>query len=303
MRTPPLYALKAFEAASRHQSFTKAANELSITQSAISKHIHTLEDFFGCRLFIRNGPKIMLTQEGEYFSKEIQMVFNALNIACGNFYCEKSKLRISAPTTFSLRWFIEVINKLHIEEGQEIVKLDSNSFNIEIVDFKSNKYDCAIQFGSGDFPSNWRTTRLLDEWLIPVCAPGLLHRNEDITNYSHNILYSKSKKENWSLWCERTLGKTITNIKNSYEFNTIDAAISAAIQGLGIAIVDVNMVLREIANKTLTFPVKSAVRTGNGYFFVWPQTKDDNKYIALMNDYLKKSIVEHKLKNINYIDL
>lgn len=303
MRIPPLYALKAFEAASRHQSFTKAANELSITQSAVSKHIHTLELFFDCRLFIRNGSKVILTQEGECFSKEIQVVFNALNIACGNFYCDKNKLHISAPATFSLRWFIEVINKFQTRKEQEIIKLDNNALNVDVVDFKSNKYDCAIQFGSGKFPSDWRVTRLLDEWIIPVCTPDCLQKNEDITSSNYNVLYPKFQKGNWSLWCDRNFGKKITDIRNGYEFNTIDATISAAVQGLGIAIVDINMVLREINNKTLIFPVKSAVRTGNAYFFVWPQTKDNNKCIALLNDYLKKSIIEYKLGNVKYMDL
>ncbi|MCX8960723.1 LysR family transcriptional regulator [Erwinia psidii] len=302
MRDPPLYALKAFEAASRHQSFTKAANELSITQSAISKHINTLEGFLDCRLFIRNGPKVKLTQEGEYFSKEIQMIFNSLDTACGNFFSEKKKLRIRAPTTFSLRWFIGVVNKFQSEEGQGLIRLDGNGVNGEVVDFNENIYDCAIQFGNGNFPQDCKATRLLSEWLIPVCAPGVLSEYEDITNGHYNILYSRSKASNWFLWCERALGKKIHHLQNGYEFNTIDAAISAAVQGLGIAIVDVNMVRREINNKTLICPVRSAVRTGDSYFFVWPEIKSGNRYIAMMNDYLKKLVIEKKLENINYIE-
>ncbi|MCL2893046.1 LysR family transcriptional regulator [Brenneria tiliae] len=302
LKTPPLYALKAFESAARHQSFTQAANELSITQSAISKHIHTVESFFGRKLFERNGPRVVLTPDGECFAKEIQVAFTSLCTACEHFSGDRDTLRIRAPTTFSLRWLIAIVRKLHAKENYPIVKLDSNGFNSELVDFKTGNYDGAIQYGKGDFPANWAVTHLLDEWLIPVCAPGVLPQCSDIKGFGIDLLYSKSKEDYWLLWCKSTQRKIGLKIVNQHRFNTMDFAISAAVQGLGIAIVDINMVKMELENKTLVLPFNLAVRTGQGYYFVWPKDQAYNKSIVLLNDYLKSSIVEMRIDSVSYIE-
>ncbi|MBJ7221992.1 MULTISPECIES: LysR family transcriptional regulator [unclassified Brenneria] len=302
LKMPPLYALKAFESAARHQSFTQAANELSITQSAISKHIHTLEVFFGRRLFERKGPRVLLTPDGECFAKEIQLSFTSLCIACEQFSGERDMLQIRAPTTFSLRWLIAIIRKLYTKKDYPMVGLDSNGLNLECIDFNGGKYDGAIQYGNGDFPKEWEVTRLLDEWLIPVCAPGVLPRCGDINGLRINLLYSKSKADHWSLWCEGMRGDIGLKVAHKNEFDSMDFAISAAVHGLGVAIVDINMVMRELENKTLVLPFKNAVRTGNGYYFVWPKNHIYNKNIILLNDFLKNEIIEERVDSVNYIE-
>ncbi|MEC5341247.1 LysR family transcriptional regulator [Brenneria populi] len=300
LRMPPLYALKAFEAASRHLSFTQAANELSITQSAISKHIHTLESFFGRRLFKRMGPKVILTHEGECFAKEIQPIFTSLCVACKNFSSESDKLHIKAPITFSLRWLIAILNKFHSEKKHPRVKIDNNSINSNVVDFNIDSYDGAIQFGKGDFPGVSGATRLLDEWLIPVCSPDFLSK-KDIKNTGVDLLYSIFQENNWFNWCEKAHREERVKIVNRYEFYTIESAISAAVQGFGIATVDINMVRREIENGTLVFPFNVVVRTGYAYYFVWPEKSANNRSISLLNDYIKKSLIEWQAEGVKYI--
>jgi len=105
-RLPPLYALRAFEAAARHGSFTRAAQELSLTQSAVSRHVRTLEETFGCRLFERAGRQLALTEPGKLLLPGLSEGFEALARACGNLAVAEGTLRLKAPTTLSLRWLL-----------------------------------------------------------------------------------------------------------------------------------------------------------------------------------------------------
>lgn len=105
-RLPPLYALRAFEAASRHNSFTRAAEELSITQSAVSRHIRTLEEHFACRLFQRSGRNLQLTEAARLLLPGVREGFAALERACHTLNAEDDILRMKAPSTLTMRWSV-----------------------------------------------------------------------------------------------------------------------------------------------------------------------------------------------------
>ena len=105
-RLPPLYALRAFEAAARHLSYTRAAEELALTQSAVSRHIRTLEADFGCRLFEREGRGLRLTESGRLLLPGLRDGFGALERACASLRSEEGALRLKAPSTLTVRWLL-----------------------------------------------------------------------------------------------------------------------------------------------------------------------------------------------------
>ena len=118
---PPLYALRAFEAAARLSSFTRAGEELSITQSAVSRHIRTLEDHFACRLFVRNGRSLQLTEAARVLLPGVREGFSALERACDTLRGEDDILRMKAPSTLTMRWLLSRLSQFrHLQPGNEV---------------------------------------------------------------------------------------------------------------------------------------------------------------------------------------
>jgi len=173
-RLPPLYALRAFEAASRHNSFTRAAQELSITQSAVSRHIRTLEEHFACRLFLRSGRNLQLTEAARLLLPGVREGFAALERACHTLNAEDDILRMKAPSTLTMRWLLARLSRFrHLQPGNE-VQLTSAWMSVDEVDFNQEPFDCAVLLSDGHFPADWEASYLFPELLIPVGAPNLL---------------------------------------------------------------------------------------------------------------------------------
>ncbi|OSN04450.1 LysR family transcriptional regulator [Lonsdalea iberica] len=306
LKTPPLYALKAFESAARYQSFTLAADELSISQSAVSKHVQTIEYFFGRRLFERNGPKVVLTSDGLGFAREVHEAFNSLCHACEQFSSTEEILKVSAPVTFSLRYFIAVLRKLDLDKNYPRIVLDSHRFGddfIDVKDLKREGFDGIVQYLHREERSDkHETTLLLDEWVVPVCAAGLLTPHIGKPKMDIELLGYTTTDEKLSLWHEKVPEDIhLTAIKRQ-DFNSMDLAISAALQGLGVAIVDINMVKKELKNGTLVLPFNYAVKTGAGYYFSWLRNNLKSDKLIALNQFLKKEILEERLAFIHYID-
>ncbi|MDA2761057.1 LysR family transcriptional regulator, partial [Bacillus cereus group sp. Bc007] len=132
---PPLYALRAFESAARTGSFTLAAEELHLTPSAVSKHIKTLEQHFGCRLFQRNGPRIEVTPQGKIFAAELQQGFARIEQACELFRSHRDLLRLKAPSTLTLRWLLDCLSRFRQTAQAFEVQAASVWMDIDNVDF------------------------------------------------------------------------------------------------------------------------------------------------------------------------
>lgn len=199
LKTPPLYALKAFESADRYQSFTLAADELSISQSAVSKHVQTIEGFFGRRLFERNGPKVALTSDGINFAKEVHEAFHSLCHACDRFSNTEEILKVSAPVTFSLRCFIAVLRKLDADKSYPRIELDSYKVGtdfIDIKDLKNEGFDGIVQYlHNNEGSDKHEMTLLLEEWVTPVCAPNFMMQRSRTTKMDVELLGYKTTDE------------------------------------------------------------------------------------------------------------
>lgn len=164
---PPLYALRAFEAAARLSSFTRAGEELSITQSAVSRHIRTLEEHFACRLFVRSGRSLQLTEAARVLLPGVREGFAALERACDTLRGEDDILRMKAPSTLTMRWLLARLSRFrHLQPGNE-VQLTSAWMDVDHVDFNQEPFDCAVLLSDGVFPPEWEVRRLFPELLIP----------------------------------------------------------------------------------------------------------------------------------------
>ncbi len=300
MSLPPLYALRAFEAAARLGSFSKAASLLNVTPGAVSRHIRTLEAWFECELFRRNGPRVEVNEAGRALASQLTEGFQSLERACYAFRSSSCELRLKAPTTLTMRWLLDVLKAFREKNSTPVIEISSVWMDTDTVDFLREPYDCAILLGNGRFGPGTESRPLFDEWLIPLCAPVLVEQaRRDI--YSCELIHPSSDRRDWRRWLQRTGKFGDLNIARGKVFDTLEQSNLAAISGHGIAVGDLLLSLEAIKSGMLAVPFSEAVATGDGYWFVWPTGKPYSKNIALLYEWLKDAVPSQIPEGIGYL--
>ena len=149
MSLPPLYALRAFEVAARLNSFSKAAEVLNITPGAVSRHVRTLEMWFDCELFKRQGPRVEVSDAGRILAGQLSESFSNIEWACRAFKSENHLLRLKAPSTLTMRWLLDVLKSFRENHAKPKIEIASVWMDFDTVDFSREPYDCAILLGNG----------------------------------------------------------------------------------------------------------------------------------------------------------
>lgn len=299
-RLPPLYALRAFEAAARHSSFTRAAEELSITQSAVSRHIRTLEEHFACRLFHRSGRNLQLTESARLILPGIREGFAALERACHALQAEDDILRMKAPSTLTMRWLLARLSRFrHLQPGNE-VQLTSAWMDIDSVDFNHEPFDCAVILGNGQFPPDWEASLLFAEELIPVGAPNLLNDQPwDVERLAQaELLHPTPDRRDWRSWLERMGLTDQVSLKGGQVFDTLELGMIAAARGYGVSMGDLLMVAEDVAQGRLSLPWPTAVASGENYYLVWPKTRPGGERLRRLSDFLQNEVQAMKLPDV-----
>ncbi|NBA79525.1 LysR family transcriptional regulator [Pseudomonas putida] len=300
---PPLYALRAFEAAARLSSFTRAGEELSITQSAISRHIRTLEEHFACRLFVRSGRSLQLTEAGRVLLPGVREGFAAFERACETLCGEDDILRMKAPSTLTMRWLLACLSRFrHLQPGNE-VQLTSAWMGVDHVDFNQEPFDCAVLLSDGVFPAEWEVRKLFPELLIPVGAPDLLDEEPwDVRRLaSIELLHPTVDKRDWREWLERMgLGDEVS-LKGGQVFDTLELGMIAAARGYGISMGDLLMVAEDVAQKRLSLPWPTAVPSGMDYYLVWPRTRRGGERLRRLSAFLEGEVAAMDLPDVEIL--
>ena len=302
-RIPALYALRAFEVAARFCSFSKAAQELSVTQSAVSHHVKALESMFGCNLFERRGPKLTLTEQGRLLSAELKTGFKIIENACELLKVDHNRIRLKAPSTLTIRWLLKALDDLKKTSNQYSVQISSVWMDIDEVDFYSEPYDCAILLGSGNFGPDMESFKLFDEWLIPVCSPGYWQRNNPALAQLNecDLLHPSTDRRDWRRWLKKMEGLDSINLERGQLFDTLDQGIAAALQGLGISVADLVLVSQEVEHGRLHLPFQSAVATGDGYYMTWLKGSPKVKQMNQLREYLLTQIPSLSTHDLHYL--
>jgi LysR family glycine cleavage system transcriptional activator len=286
-RLPPLYALRAFEAAARQCSFTRAAEELAITQSAVSRHVRTLEEHFACRLFERRGRSLQLTETARMLLPGLRDGFEALERACNTLRVDDTTLRLKAPSTLTIRWLLACLSRYRQSSASE-VQLTSAWMDVDKVDFLHEPFDCAVLLSQGDFPQEWESAELFAEWLIPVCAPEALSEQPwDLARLqAAELLHPTPDRRDWRRWLQATNLLEQVSLKGGQVFDTLELGIVAAARGYGVSIGDLVMVAEDVAQERLGLPWPSAVLSGSSYYLVWPKARRGQERFQQLRDYL-----------------
>ncbi|GAC1035369.1 LysR substrate-binding domain-containing protein [Pseudomonas sp. No.117] len=299
-RLPPLYALRAFEAAARQGSFTRAARELSLTQSAVSRHVRTLEEAFGCRLFERAGRQLVLTEAGKLLLPGLSEGFEALARACGNLAVEEGTLRLKAPTSLSLRWLLARLARFRQVSPQLDIQLTSVWMASDRVDFFHEPFDCAVLLGDGRFPAEWEVVPLFEEWLVPVCSPAAARTGAwDVARLQREeLLHPTFDRRDWRRWLQAMGLAQAVPLGGGQVFDTLELGMAAAARGYGVSIGDLVMLAEDVAAGLIALPWPDAVASGDGYYLVWPRNRRGQGRFQRLADFLRQELQQLSLPEV-----
>ncbi|WP_265671953.1 LysR substrate-binding domain-containing protein [Klebsiella grimontii] len=288
MTMPPLYALRAFETAARLGSFSKAAAALNVTPGAVSRHVSTLESWFECRLFLRHGPKVTLTDSGTQLAKALEESFSSIERACRTLRRQAGKLRLKAPSTLTMRWLLDVLRLFRQQHQRPEVEMSSLWMDRDSVDFTQEPFDCAILLGDGNFGDENNRSLLFAEWLIPLCATGMIEQaRQDLA--ACTLIHPSTDRRDWRRWLQHD-ERPAPNIAQGIVFDTLEQGTMAAMSGHGVSIGDLLLNLPAIRAGLLALPFSTAIATGEGYYFVWPKNTLSPQPIALLQRFLNQHI-------------
>jgi len=296
-RLAPLYALRAFEAAARHGSFTRAGEELAITQSAVSRHVRTLEEHFACRLFERRGRSLQLTEPARMLLPGLRDGFDALERACTTLRADDAILRLKAPSTLTMRWLLARLSRFRVQNSDIEVQLTSAWMDVDKVDFLHEPFDCAVLLGTGGFPEEWGSVLLFDEWLIPVCAPEATQDGPwDLARLQGaELLHPTPDRRDWRQWLQAMGLAEQVPLKGGQVFDTLELGMVAAARGYGVSIGDLVMVAEDVAQGRLGLPWPCAVSSGCSYYLVWPKARRGQERFQRLRDYLVAEVAAMQL--------
>lgn len=290
-RLPSLTALRAFEAAARHGSISKAADELCVTHAAVSRHVAKLEQALNARLFERNKQRVVLTKRGAAYASQLQRIFNDLyEITREQFdvAAESTVLRIGVLSTFAMRFLIPRLAKFRERYSDLVVHVESSH---HALDPRSSDVDVAIWLGDGNW-SGLSATRLFDEELLPVASPALLAQRKIESVYDLRdllFLQVEARPDDWRRWLS-AVGATDIDGSRGLRLEYSALAYEGAINALGIAMAQTVFVMDDIAQHRLVPVIDKPVRTGRAYYAVFVDGNRHHDAIARFISWLTSQV-------------
>jgi len=284
-RLPPLNALPSFEAAARHLSFSKAADELRVTHGAVSRAVRNLEDHLGVQLMIRATRSVRLTPIGASFAAEIRGVLEHLAAATSAATGQTSGIvNVSTIDSFAARWLMPRLFRFRRAYGDIDVRVATSE---RLADFISDGIDIAIRCGGGQYPG-LSAELLMKEDHFPVCSPKLLRGRYPLRAPAdlirHTLLHDVFTVD-WAIWLH-SAGIDHVDPHRGPTFLSSDHAIQAAVQGEGVVLGRSTLVADELAAGRLVRPFELSLPAGFAYYVVYPQRALQRPCVTAFRDWL-----------------
>ena len=288
-RLPSLNGLRAFEAAARHLSFTQAASELNVTQTAISHQIKRLEQELGVRLFIRQNRALALTAQASEYLPGVRAAFNDLRLATDRLLRREDDhvLTVSTLASLAAKWLLPRLSAFQEAHPGIEVRISTSP---HLVDFDREAVDMAVRYGHGKWPG-LRADWLMADEVFPVCSPALLKGGrplrcpEDLRD--HVLLHtSNANSDDWRLWLTAAGLPSNLSKQPGITFDLIFMTIQAAIDGIGVAMGRTSYVQDDITKGRLVVPFKIALPADAGFYLVSPQGRRDPPKLAAFREWL-----------------
>jgi len=282
-RLPQLNALKAFEAAARHVSFTRAAEELCVTQGAVSHQVKALEAELGVKLFNRERQRLLITDSGREYLAVVRDALDRIAMGTERLMQRESSgaLTVSTSPDFAAKWLVHRLGRF--AEAHPGIDLRISA-TMHHVDFAREDVDIAVRHGDGRWPG-LHATRLCTEHLFAVCSPGVgsgLRRPSDVLKLP---LLHLDDRTTWSEWLEAA-GVTGADAVHGPVLNRASMLIDAAVDGQGIALARTTLAAWDLINKRLVRPFPVALPLSKSYWIVCPKATASQPKLTAFRDWL-----------------
>jgi LysR family glycine cleavage system transcriptional activator len=285
-RLPPLNALKAFEAAARHESFTRAAEELCVTQGAVSHQVKALEAELGIKLFNRERQRLVITEAGREYLAVLRDSFDRIAVGTDRLIQRQSSgvLTVSTSPDFAAKWLVNRLGRF--AEAHPGIDLRISA-TLDHVDFAREDVDLAVRHGDGNWPG-LDVARLSSEQLFAVCSPKLVAGRRRIRKPSDVLrfpLLHLGDRKDWARWLEAA-GVTGGDLTHGPVLNRASMVIDAAVDGQGIALARTTLAAWDLINRRLVRPFAEALRLSKTYWIVCPKATSALPKISTFREWL-----------------
>lgn len=283
---PSMRSLLAFEAAARHSSVLRAAEELNVTPGAVSRQVQALERLLGVELFRRGHRQLTLTRPGEEFLALVRPPLQGIGAAIRRVRRARDRATVSvcAYPTFAIRWFIPRWSRFYDRHPGIDVRLTTS---LSPVAFEQDGYDMAIQvMGDGGPAPAFAAHRLVDVETTPVCTPQMAAQLRDPADLRSVVLiHSDPRPQDWPRWLE-SVGAPAVDAGRGPRFESLNLAFQAAIEGLGVAMGIASLVEADVAEGRLALPFPALSRVGKPMRLVYPADRLRHEPVRIFRDWL-----------------
>ena len=283
---PPIGALHSFVAAARHGNFSRAGEEVGLTQSAVSRQVALLETWLQTPLFDRVGRRVVLNAEGRAYAGAVAPALDRIRSSTARLLARRPEHELSIATlpSFGMRWLAPRLPRLTAEHPALVVSFAVRSGRF---DFPSEDFDAAIHFGRPDWPQA-RHEFLFQEEALPVCAPSWLAANpvsEPADLRDKPLLYLTSRPQAWNRWL-RDAGVEPPAYRGGPTFEHFLMLAQAAAAGAGVALVPRFLIEPELEAGALVVPIDRPLVTEEAYFLVYPEARLASHSLRAFRDWI-----------------
>ena len=297
-KIPPLQTLLCFDAAARHESYTRAAQELSLTQSAVSRQIGTLETFLGVALFRRTRHGVALTAGGAAYARQIARRLEAMErdtldaMAHLDGSGTGGALSLAAVPTFATRWLLPRLPRFAALQPDTVVHLETRTRPFL---FGDTEFNAALYAGTRAQVDGWagtEATLLMPEDVIPVCSPAFLRAAGAAGNTLSPaaiallpLLQQSTRPDGWRQWFDAQ-GVEAPLARSGPRHELFSMLATAAAHSMGVALIPTLLIADELARGELVIACNRPLRGERSYYFVTPERADAHPVLALFRDWL-----------------
>lgn len=299
-RLPPLNALKAFEAAARHESFTRAAEELCVTQGAVSHQVKALEAHLGLKLFNRERQRLVIAEAGRDYLVVVRDAFDRIAMGTERLVQQQTvgALTVSTSPDFAAKWLVHRLGRFADAHPDIDLRVSATMHH---VDFASEDVDIAVRHGDGNWPG-LDVTRLCPEILFPVMSPKLLAGGKrmrsprDILKFP---LIHIGDRRNWASWLE-AVGVEDVRTSQGPVLNRDSMAIDAAVDGQGIVLTRATLASWDLLNGRLVVPLAVSLKLQKTYWIVSSKAASKLPKVAIFRSWLLREVAadERRLRKL-----
>ncbi len=295
-RLPSLNALKAFEAAARHESFTRAAEELCVTQGAVSHQVKALETELGFKLFNRERQRLVITDAGREYLNVVRDAFDRIALGTARLTQRQSSgvLTVSTSPDFAAKWLVHRLGRFSEQHPEIDLRISATMHH---VDFAREDVDMAVRHGTGE--ASWQGlhgVRLATETLFAVCSPALLRKfskKSTPTDVLKLPLLHLDDHGGWKRWFDAAQIKVPVALQGVV-LNRASMVIDAAINGQGIGLARSTLAAWDLINQRLVAPFAVALPLSTAYWIVAPQATAELPKIATFRNWLLTEAAEDR---------